>query len=38
MTALHESHGAYLTLFGLSSVLRLATLGLLLVPAKKAAA
>ena len=38
MTALHESHGAYLTLFGLSSVLRLATLGLLLIPAKKAAA
>jgi MFS family permease len=38
MTALHESHGAYLTLFGLSSILRLATLGLLLIPAKKAAA
>ena len=35
MTALHESHAAYLTLFGLSSVLRLATLALLLVPARK---
>jgi MFS family permease len=35
MTALHESHAAYLTLFGLSSVLRLATLSLLLVPARK---
>ena len=35
MTALHESHAAYLTLFGLSSLLRLATLGLLMVPAPK---
>lgn len=36
MTVMHESHEAYLTLFGLSSVLRLATLGLLLIPGKKA--
>ncbi|MBC7857001.1 MAG: hypothetical protein IAF94_26525, partial [Pirellulaceae bacterium] len=35
MTALHETHAAYLTLFGLSSILRLATLALLLVPGKK---
>ena len=35
MTVMHESHEAYLTLFGVSSVLRLATLAVLLVPERR---
>jgi hypothetical protein len=38
MQAMHESHAAYLTLFGVSSVMRFATLALLYQAPKKAIA